>query len=124
MTTVAEDAVSVLFSSHAVAELERIADYLVVLNGGRLQLAGEVERLLAGHTILTGPGGEMFVDSQQDAVVHATRAGLGAPAGQDRGRGRSGPPRLAVAPGQAGGPRAWLPARTRASVLPGPAVPA
>ncbi len=75
MTTVAEGGVSVLFSSHAVAELERIADYLVVLNNGRLQLAGEVDRLLAGHAMLTGPGHEMFVDSQHDAVVHATRAG-------------------------------------------------
>ena len=75
MATVAEDGVSVVFSSHVVSELERIADYLVVLNDGKLQLAGEVEHLLARHKILTGPGGEMFVDSQQDAIIHASRAG-------------------------------------------------
>jgi ABC-2 type transport system ATP-binding protein len=74
MAAVAQDGLSVVFSSHVVSELERIADYLVVLNGGRLQLAGEVESLLAQHKVLTGPGGEMLPDSQQIAVVHAQRA--------------------------------------------------
>jgi ABC-2 type transport system ATP-binding protein len=74
MAAVAQDGLSVVFSSHVVSELERIADYLVVLNGGTLQLAGEVEHLLARHKVLTGPGGEMFPDSQQVVVVHAQRA--------------------------------------------------
>jgi ABC-2 type transport system ATP-binding protein len=55
METAAEDGMSVLFSSHVVAELERVADYLVVLAGGRVQVAGDVDTLLAGHQILTGP---------------------------------------------------------------------
>jgi len=75
MAAVAEDGLSVIFSSHVVAELERIADYLVVLNEGRLQLAGDVEVLLSEHRILTGPGGEMVLDSSRIAVVQATRAG-------------------------------------------------
>ena len=33
MEAVAEDGISVLFSSHALTELERVADYLVVLAG-------------------------------------------------------------------------------------------
>jgi ABC-2 type transport system ATP-binding protein len=74
MEAVAEDGLSVVFSSHVVAELERIADYLVVLNNGQVQIAGEVERLLAGHKILTGPGGERFLDSHQVAVIHAREA--------------------------------------------------
>ncbi len=51
LETAAEDGTSVLFSSHVVAELERAADYLVVLTGGRVQVAGDVETLLA----LPGP---------------------------------------------------------------------
>jgi ABC-type multidrug transport system ATPase subunit len=37
--------VSVLLSSHALAELERVADYLILLSGGRLQVADEVDDL-------------------------------------------------------------------------------
>jgi ABC-2 type transport system ATP-binding protein len=55
MAAVAEDGLSVIFSSHVVAELERVADYLILLNGGRLQAAGEVDHLLATHRVLTGP---------------------------------------------------------------------
>jgi ABC-2 type transport system ATP-binding protein len=75
MAAVADEGLSVVFSSHVVAELERIADYLVVLNDGRLQLAGEVDDLLAAHRILTGPGGEAVLDGQRISVVHARQAG-------------------------------------------------
>ncbi|HUB40255.1 MAG TPA: ABC transporter ATP-binding protein [Streptosporangiaceae bacterium] len=54
METTAESEVSVIMSSHLVADLERIADYLVVLMGSRVQLAGEVDQLLASHQLLTG----------------------------------------------------------------------
>jgi len=74
MAVVAEDGLSVVFSSHVVSELERIADYLVVLNEGRLQLAGDVDALLGTHRILTGPGGEMAVKSQRLSVVQAKQA--------------------------------------------------
>ena len=112
MAAVAEDGLSVVFSSHVVAELERIADYLVVLNQGRLQLAGEVDVLLGAHRILTGPGGEMALDSKRIAVVQA-HAGkrTGAPAGQNVGGRRSRSSRLAVLAGQPGGPGPGLPAR-------------
>ena len=74
MAAVAEDSLSVVFSSHVVSELERIADYLVVLNQGRLQLAGEVDALLDTHRILTGPGGEMALNLKQFAVVQVRQA--------------------------------------------------
>ncbi|MGH3277528.1 MAG: ABC transporter ATP-binding protein [Trebonia sp.] len=58
MTSMTDDGVSVLLSSHAIAELERMADYLVVLGGGELRLAGETDEVLADHQILTGPAAE------------------------------------------------------------------
>ncbi len=70
METVAEDGTSVLFSSHVVAELERIADYLVVLTRGRVQVAGDVDTLLAGHQILTGPAAGAGTAGAQLDVVH------------------------------------------------------
>jgi ABC-2 type transport system ATP-binding protein len=55
MFAVAAHGMSVIFSSHVLAELERICDYLVLLSRGRVQLAGEVDAVLAGHQVLTGP---------------------------------------------------------------------
>jgi len=55
MEFVAEQGVSVLLSSHLVADLERVCDYLVVLVASRVQVAGEVDELLASHHRLSGP---------------------------------------------------------------------
>jgi ABC-2 type transport system ATP-binding protein len=47
--TAAGDGVSVVLSSHVLADLERVAGYLVLLSRGRVRLAGEVAGLLAAH---------------------------------------------------------------------------
>jgi ABC-2 type transport system ATP-binding protein len=73
MTAVADDGVSVLLSSHVLAELERVADYLIVMSRGRVQVAGEVDDLLAGHRILTGPAAEAGTHAGWP-VVHARSA--------------------------------------------------
>jgi ABC-2 type transport system ATP-binding protein len=48
---------TVLYSSHAVAELERVCDYLIVLRAGRLRLAGDIDDLRLQHRIISGPDG-------------------------------------------------------------------
>ena len=55
MESVAEHELSVILSSHLVADLERVCDYLVVLVASHVQLVGEVEGSLAGHYRLSGP---------------------------------------------------------------------
>jgi ABC-2 type transport system ATP-binding protein len=75
MAAVAEDGLSVLLSSHVIADLERVADYLVVLSHGQVQVAGEVEGLLAEHSMLTGPAPAVDDLAERYAVVHARRAG-------------------------------------------------
>jgi ABC-2 type transport system ATP-binding protein len=55
MEIVAEHAVSVVLSSHLIADLERVCDYLVLLVASHVQLAGEVTALLATHQRLSGP---------------------------------------------------------------------
>ncbi len=55
MEAVAEHGVSVVLSSHLVADLERVCDYLVVLVASRVRIAGEVGALLASHHRLSGP---------------------------------------------------------------------
>jgi ABC-2 type transport system ATP-binding protein len=71
MTAVADDGVSVLLSSHVLAELERVADYLVLVSRGRVQVAGEVDDLLAGHRVLTGPAAGTGRYAERLNVVHA-----------------------------------------------------
>jgi ABC-2 type transport system ATP-binding protein len=55
MEAVAEHGVSVVLSSHLVADLERVCDYLIVLVASQVQLAGEVSELMASHRRLSGP---------------------------------------------------------------------
>ena len=74
MTAAADDGMSVLLSSHVLAELERVADYLILLSRGRVQVAGEVDDLLASHRMLTGPAAEAGNYAQRP-VVHLRRAG-------------------------------------------------
>jgi ABC-2 type transport system ATP-binding protein len=69
----ADDGVSVLLSSHVLAELERVADYLILLSRGRVQVAGEVDDLLASHRVLTGPAAEAGRYAEWP-VVHVRRA--------------------------------------------------
>jgi ABC-2 type transport system ATP-binding protein len=51
---VADQRLSVLLSSHLVADLERVCDYLIILVAARVQVAGEVDELLATHHRVTG----------------------------------------------------------------------
>jgi ABC-2 type transport system ATP-binding protein len=55
MEVVAMHGVSVVLSSHLVADLERVCDYLIVLVASHVQLAGDVSELLASHYRLSGP---------------------------------------------------------------------
>jgi ABC-2 type transport system ATP-binding protein len=74
MTAVADDGVSVVLSSHVLAELERVADYLVLLSKGCVQVAGEVDDLLGRHRLLTGPGSGPERHAHHSDVVHASSA--------------------------------------------------
>jgi ABC-2 type transport system ATP-binding protein len=55
MEVVARDGLSVVLSSHLIADLQRVCDYLVLLVGSRVQVAGEVVTLLESHHRLSGP---------------------------------------------------------------------
>jgi ABC-2 type transport system ATP-binding protein len=75
LTAAADDGVSVVLSSHVLAELERVADYLILMSHGRVQVAGEVDGLLASHRVLTGPAAESGRYGGRLCVVHARRGG-------------------------------------------------
>ena len=125
MAAVVQDGLSVVFSSHVVSELERIADYLVVLNQGRLQLAGEVDVLLGSHRILTGPTGQSLPDSERLAVVHSRQAGAQSHLlVRGLAAGDPAPERWLAAPASLEDLVLAYLREPDASVLPGPATPA
>jgi ABC-2 type transport system ATP-binding protein len=66
MEVVTDTGVSVLLSSHIVADLERVCDHLVILSHSRTQLAGPIDDIVAGHRLLTGP----HTDTTTVARVH------------------------------------------------------
>jgi ABC-2 type transport system ATP-binding protein len=55
MEAVAETGMTVLLSSHIVADLERVCDHLVILSRARTQLVGPIDEIVAAHRLLTGP---------------------------------------------------------------------
>jgi ABC-2 type transport system ATP-binding protein len=75
MTAIADEGVSVVLSSHVLAELERVADYLVLLSSGSVQVAGAVDGLLASHRVLTGPATDAGRYAERLNVVHDRRGG-------------------------------------------------
>jgi ABC-2 type transport system ATP-binding protein len=54
MDGVAETGSTVVIASHVVADIERVCDHIVLLSEGRVRLEGNVEELLASHSLLTG----------------------------------------------------------------------
>ena len=127
MEIVAEQGVSVVLSSHLIADLERVCDYLVVLVASRVRLAGETERAagVAPPPLRTAPrrpraAGQLEVieeshtDKQSMLLVRTRgpdpRPGLDRPAGQPGGPG----PRLHEPVGRR---HARPPARTGGRVM-------
>lgn len=55
MAAVADTGLTVVIASHVVSELERICDHVIVLTAGQVQLAGQLDELVACHWLLTGP---------------------------------------------------------------------
>ena len=53
MEVVAESGMTVILSSHIVADLERVCDHLVILSNAHVQLAGPIDEIVAGHRLLT-----------------------------------------------------------------------
>lgn len=72
MEIVTDHHVSVVLSSHLVADLERVCDYLVVLVSSRVAIAGEVEELLATHYRLVGPRRDESATPESQEVIESS----------------------------------------------------
>jgi ABC-2 type transport system ATP-binding protein len=70
---VAVGGLTVLLSSHLVADLERVCDHLIMLASSRVQLYWDIEDLLAEHQVLTGPRKDTTAIERSHQVVQVTR---------------------------------------------------
>jgi ABC-2 type transport system ATP-binding protein len=52
---VADGGLTVVMSSHLLADLERVSDHVVVLASGQTQLCDDIETVLEEHKLLVGP---------------------------------------------------------------------
>jgi ABC-2 type transport system ATP-binding protein len=73
MTAMADEGVSVVLSSHLLTELERVADYLVLISHGRVRVDDTVEDLLAEHRLLTARAAEPLRGDWE--VIESTTTG-------------------------------------------------
>lgn len=66
MTDVAERGTTVLLSSHLLTDLGDVCDHLLLLDEGRVQVAGDIDGILEEHQVVVGPAG---LDLETDGVV-------------------------------------------------------
>ncbi|MFI5802475.1 ABC transporter ATP-binding protein [Streptomyces sp. NPDC051561] len=87
ITEAAQHGTTVLVSSHMLAELQYICDYLLVIANGGLRLAGEVSELRAAHALFTAPANSSPAALAPHTVIGSrdSRPGEGRP-----GEGRPG----------------------------------
>ena len=90
MAMVAERGMTVLMSSHAVADLQDICDHVVVLGGGRARLAGAIEPALREHRLAVGALDDLaalddhtVIDLHRDDREFTALVKLGHPARDD-----------------------------------------
>jgi ABC-2 type transport system ATP-binding protein len=69
MVLAADQAPTVVLSSHSLADVERVCDHLVVVAAGSVWLDGDVDELLASHKVLTGPRRDARTISSGQTVI-------------------------------------------------------
>jgi ABC-2 type transport system ATP-binding protein len=69
---VAIGGLTVVLSSHLVADMERVCDHLILLAASRVQLCGDIDTVLAEHQVLVGPRKDTTAIEKAHTLVQAT----------------------------------------------------
>lgn len=69
---VADGELTVLLSSHLIADLERVCDHVVLLAAARPQLCGDIETILDEHRILIGPRRDVTAIARDHVIIDDT----------------------------------------------------
>jgi ABC-2 type transport system ATP-binding protein len=60
---------TIVLSSHLIADIERICDHLILLAESRVQLCSDIDTLLAEHRVLVGPRKDTTAIARAHAIV-------------------------------------------------------
>jgi ABC-2 type transport system ATP-binding protein len=60
---------TIVLSSHLIADIDRVCDHLILLASSRVQLCGDIETLLEEHRILVGPRKDTTAIARAHTVV-------------------------------------------------------
>lgn len=74
LDAITEEGLSVIVSSHIVADLERFCDHLVILSASHVQLIDDVDHLLQSHKLLVGPRERAQTSTDTYTVVTSREA--------------------------------------------------
>jgi ABC-2 type transport system ATP-binding protein len=75
MARAAQYGTTIVMSSHVVAELEDSCDHLLLVGGGQVRLAGEIDDLLAAHARVSAPTESTATDLAPHTVVESRVTG-------------------------------------------------
>jgi ABC-2 type transport system ATP-binding protein len=75
MDAEAETGMTLLLSSHIIADLERVCDYLIILSASRVQLAGDIQEITQTHWRLIGPRQEVEAAARGQTIIEASHTG-------------------------------------------------
>jgi ABC-2 type transport system ATP-binding protein len=70
MEAVSETGMTVVLSSHIVADLERVCDHLVILSQAETVLADPIDEVVGSHRLLTGPRSDPATVARVHDVIH------------------------------------------------------
>jgi ABC-2 type transport system ATP-binding protein len=60
---------TIVLSSHLIADIDRVCDHLILLASSRVQLCGDIETVLEEHRILTGPRKDTTAIARAHTIV-------------------------------------------------------
>jgi len=63
------DRLTIVLSSHLIADIERVCDHLILLADSRVQLCGDIDALLAEHRVLVGPRKDTTAIARAHTIV-------------------------------------------------------
>lgn len=64
-----EENKTIFFSTHITSDLDKIADYLIIINDGKILLKGAKDEIIEGHRLVKGDKNLLTLENRKDFVA-------------------------------------------------------